>query len=374
MGSTTNRNSSIKILQWNSQSLKPKLDSFESLLLQEKIHLALISESWLNPDSNISIRNYQIFRRDRDDSYGGVAIVAHKSVRCAVGSTILSNTGIEVLHLKLFNCRMLENIVSVYCPSSVRTTDTDWDELFSLVGRKALIAGDFNGHHSSWSYKTDSRGEHIFDSALENNFIALNDGKATRVKLVNGILQQTSPDISFVSMDIAVNFDWRVMNENLGSDHLMVNISLDTHVMRKYIQKRNWKKIDWSLYINFLTDSIGNLNIQHFNDNVQIMYNYFLDLLCQAINKSVPLIKICTDLVANFTPREYWNPTLSKSVAKRRLALSAFRRNPTPSNLIELEKTRMKPANLYDRPKLRVDMIFVILLMKKFQVRKCGVA
>lgn len=247
MGSTTNRNSSIKILQWNSQSLKPKLDSFESLLLQEKIHLALISESWLNPDSNISIRNYQIFRRDRDDSYGGVAIVAHKSVRCAVGSTILSNTGIEVLHLKLFNCRMLENIVSVYCPSSVRTTDTDWDELFSL---------------------------------------------------------------------------------------------------------------------NY-----------YFNDNIQIMYNYFLDLLCQAINKSVPLIKICTVPVANFTPREYWNPTLSKSVAKRRLALSAFRRNPTPSNLIELEKNTDEANKLiYDRPKLRVDMIFVILLMKEFQVRKCGVA
>lgn len=65
----------LNIFQWNSQSLRPKLTEFECLLNQEKIHLAIVSETWLEPGSQIKISGYNIFRKNRSDSYGGVAAI-----------------------------------------------------------------------------------------------------------------------------------------------------------------------------------------------------------------------------------------------------------------------------------------------------------
>lgn len=44
----------LNILQWNAQSIRSKLTDLELLLIQEKTHLALISETWLEPASVIT--------------------------------------------------------------------------------------------------------------------------------------------------------------------------------------------------------------------------------------------------------------------------------------------------------------------------------
>ncbi|GBP18007.1 hypothetical protein EVAR_16952_1 [Eumeta japonica] len=233
----------------------------------------------------------------------------------------------------------------MYCPSSVRTQASDWDELFTLFSNNTLICGDFNGHHSNWSSRSDSRGEQLSDSSLENGYILLNDGSDTRVKLVNGVLQKTSPDISFVSTDIAVRFEWQVMNENLGSDHLMIKLNTNIPKIDKNFRKRNFKKIDWtafngSLIASFDVNRIGDLNLLDAS-HVQEMYNYLLAQFKTAAEVSILLIRICKDPESKFKPQSYWNQSMSKAVAQRRLALSTFRRNPTPDNLTVLEsKTR----------------------------------
>ncbi|KAF9415538.1 hypothetical protein HW555_006857 [Spodoptera exigua] len=66
---------------WNAQSLKPKLEEFKLLLLQERVHIALISETWLAPEVILNISKYNVYRRDRDDSYGGIAIITHESIK-----------------------------------------------------------------------------------------------------------------------------------------------------------------------------------------------------------------------------------------------------------------------------------------------------
>ncbi|CAH2097923.1 unnamed protein product [Euphydryas editha] len=37
----------VNVLQWNAQSIRPKSTELEALLNQEKIHIAVISETWL---------------------------------------------------------------------------------------------------------------------------------------------------------------------------------------------------------------------------------------------------------------------------------------------------------------------------------------
>lgn len=161
----------FNIFQWNSQSLRPKMACFENLLLQEKIHIAGVCETWLEPGAGIKATNYDIFRRERHDSYGGIAVFIHKSVKAQLVCTNCSHPDIDLLHVKIFNCSDIENIVIVYCPPTTRTSVQDWLNIFSIAYKKTLILGDFNGHHTNWSLKVDQRGSQIYEALVESNLI-----------------------------------------------------------------------------------------------------------------------------------------------------------------------------------------------------------
>lgn len=328
-------NTSLNIIQWNAQSLRPKLTEFDLLLSQEKIHIALVSETWLEPESHLNISGYNIFRKDRADAYGGIALIVHKSIKVQEYSMHINNLGIQCKCLKMLNCNYLRNVILVYCPSSVSTVQSDWDYIFSRFPRNSLIAGDFNAHHTNWSYKNDTRGLKIFDSALEYGYTSLNNGQVTRLRLVNGRLQKSSPDITFASADLAVNFNWNVISESLGSDHLVIKISTHYQEPAKISKKRNFKLADWDTYNKFIEN---NLHFPVGENNIQDIYDNFIKEIQKALHKSVPFTKSCNNPNTNFKPKPYWTPILSNLVAQRRRALSTFRRNPTPHNLQNLEK------------------------------------
>lgn len=232
----------LNILQWNAQSIKSKIIEFESFLNTDHIHIAIVCETWLKEDNLLNISQYNTYRKDRGDGYGGVAIILHKTITAELKTTNINNIGIEILQVEIKNCRYLKNIIAVYCPSSIQTRQCDWDQVFSLCSRKTLIVGDFNGHHSNWSFKTDARGTQILDSAQEYGYISINDGSPTRVKYVSNALQQSSPDITFSSSDIAVHYSWQVLSDSMGSDHLLIKIKTNYQDTVCTVNRRNLKK------------------------------------------------------------------------------------------------------------------------------------
>ncbi|CAH0725693.1 unnamed protein product, partial [Brenthis ino] len=303
----------------------------------EKIHIAVLSETWLNSNVNFRISGYNIVREDRDDGYGGVAIIVHASIKYQLSKINCTNPGIQLIHLKLLNCFQIENIIAIYCPPSVQTTTSDWDYIFGIYNNKTLIAGDFNAHHSNWSYKTDNRGSQLFDVLLDKNYITLNDGSPTRIKLVNGSLQKSSPDITLVTSDIALKFTWAMSNESLGSDHLIIKYSLyNNNQSPNFVRKRNFKKANWNGYSSFLQSIFSVLILAA---NPQKAYNQFVDAINTAANIYIPPVNICQDplRLKKFVPKSYWNVDISRSIAERRLALAIFRKNPTPHNLSNLQ-------------------------------------
>lgn len=321
----------INIIQWNSQSIRNKKFEFETVLNREKVHIAVISETWFDPGSEFRLNGYNLFRKDRSDGYGGIAIMTHCSIKAQECEFIHPNNGIQVLHIKLLNTQHLENIISIYCPSDVRTSIADWDIIFSRLSQNSIIAGDFNGHHSNWSTKTDPRGRNIFDSAIENDFVSLNDGSPTRIKLVNGLVQKTAPDITFCSSNTALRYNWKTTNENLGSDHLILKISTEISRPTQYRKRRMYNKADWKTYKLKIEELFKDYN--HSMDP-QTAYNNFICVLNQAADECIPTSKSpnCPIRSEKFVPKPYWSADISKCVAERRLALAKFRRNPTPEN------------------------------------------
>lgn len=208
---------------------------------------------------------------------------------------------------------------------------------------------DFNAHHSNWSNRFNARGNQLFDSSLNNNLISLNDGRPTRVKLVEGQLRETSPDITFCSIDIVINAKWNVCNENLGSDHLIIKINLKYQDTLHYNKKLNLKLANWDSYQETVSKLI--LQTDRTFCNVQQMYNHFIDIINIAAKKCLPHTKNCTDPCRNFVPKVYWNLNLSKLVPQRRLALKQFRQNPTPQNLSLLKLNTLETQRMVRQAK-----------------------
>lgn len=325
----------INIIQWNAQSLRPKKWEFEALLNQEKVHIAVLSETWLEEDAMITFSGYNLYRKDREDSYGGVAILVHNSIESYQCPVSLTNTGIEAVHVKVKNCKYLNDIISIYCPSSVYTTQADWDCLFSKMSKFTIIAGDFNGHHSNWSFKCDSRGKQLYDSSMEHGFVSLNSKVSTRIKLVNGLTQKSSPDVTFVSTDIVLYLNWHLLNETLGSDHTIIKLSMKYQDNLQFSVKRNFRLADWAAYRTYIEENVASLSYS-LND-VQNMYDSFINIINKSADEYIPFVKICKNPTQKFIPKSYWNPNLSKIVAERRLALKEFRKNPIPQKLEILE-------------------------------------
>lgn len=328
------------ILQWNANSLFPKIDDFQCLLLRDKIHIAVVSETWLSSDRNLNIGNYNVIRKDRLDSYGGLCVFIHKSVKALQKDFVHPNSSIEMIVIEIFNIPGINNIISIYCPPSSVTNQSDWHMIFDRFDKGTLIIGDFNAHHITWSNKTDRRGEMIYNSCFDKDYMCLNSGNATRIKLVNGVLQQSSPDASFASTDIATRICWQTTNESLGSDHIVIKMKYGYDSAYNFIKRRNFKEARWSEYREKSDEVFGKLDQSL---NVQECYNIFASKIDQLAEETIPWIQICQDPTAKFVPKPYWNSELSRAVAERRLALARLRRNPTPDNY-NAYKTKINAA------------------------------
>lgn len=210
-----------------------------------------------------------------------------------------------------------------------------------MFNKKTIIAGDFNAHHALWSCKRNERGKLVYDASFEHNYCCLNSGGPTRIQLVDGSLQQSSPDITFVSVDIADKCKWTVSNESLGSDHIILSVTMEYHSEIPIVHKRNFKEARWDKY----TEELDNIFSETmFASNIDLDYNSFKNAVYLVADKTIPWIKSCQDPSSKFKPKPYWNCNLSKAVAERRLALSHVRRNPTPDNYI-LYKSKLSLAH-----------------------------
>ncbi|XP_063531430.1 uncharacterized protein LOC134742309 [Cydia strobilella] len=319
----------------NEEKVMEVVEEKDKLLLnKDRIHIALISETWLSEEDVIKVSGYNIVRFDRDDSYGGVCMLIHKSVKIIVTNVFLHNKDIEVIGVKILNVPGLQYIVNLYCPPRINMTQNDWDQIFSLHSTETLVTGDINAHHLSWSYKTDRKGEIVYKSMFEHEYICMNDGSPTRIRLANGILQQSSPDTTFASQDIAVKINWKATNETLGSDHIVIKVTFGFNRSGSYNKKRNLKEAKWKDYSEDLEVAFDNPG--EF-DTVQLCYDYFLHNINAAAEKAIPWIKYCTEPNRKFIPKPYWDSSISKVVAERRLALAQLRRNPTPDNYNRLQ-------------------------------------
>ncbi|CAH0404751.1 unnamed protein product [Chilo suppressalis] len=121
------------------------------------------------------------------------------------------------------------------CLSTPRFNISKFTNLINELPKPVYIAGDFNAHHTIWGCHTvDARGRDILDSLENCDLILLNDAQATTVG--TDTWRPNGLDLTMVSPVMALNCDWFVNDDPLGSYHLPTL----THIhISSYNQKQN---------------------------------------------------------------------------------------------------------------------------------------
>lgn len=348
----------INIIQWNCRSLKPKWPEFTNFINANEIHIALIQETWLAPSEKLTEPNYNIFRIDRQDSYGGVAIIVHKDFSAKIIKEFNTDT-VQVIGVEIKIEKYVLIMFSVYCTN--KCTNLYWceDIFHNNCNKLTLIGGDMNAHHPYWgSNKSDKRGKDIFNYYTNSTFILLNDKTYTTTPSLFHL--QSVIDLMFVNPKLYDTLTkWEVMQDPMGSDHFPIkaqfncleidqnNVSVRNNNINA--NKKNFKKADWKRYKETINNEIINNNM----DNIppEQLLERFSSIINMAAQNAIPLIQTPTHRSPKFIPKPWWNEECAKAVAQRRLAFTKYRKHMSAVNYNKFLSTQLHTREVINQAK-----------------------
>lgn len=334
----------IKILQWNARSAIANKYSLMKCLSEHKIDIAAISETWFQANKRINFPGYQILRTDRDDGYGGTAILINKAIqykKLDINLDINENInicGTEINFKK--SCQL--KIISLYCPPKINISNRDWEKIFNLINStqiKGIICGDFNAHHRAWgSYKNDQRGSQIIGILDNYDLVFTNDGSPTRLNR-NG--ENSVVDITLSTPCLVNNINWNTIKDTLGSDHFPIiiditmtaNSNIHADEMIHPTTKWNTKKANWITFENEMEEYFSQER-PTFN-NLNEKYLYLIEGINSAAQTSIPTNK-------PFKPKQrpippWWDDECDAAVRDRKNAVILYKANSTLENFLTVK-------------------------------------
>lgn len=184
----------------------------QNLLSLKKCSITTLSGTWLLPVHPLTIPQFNIFRYDCLDGYGGAAITVHNSLKVTpitlddftINKFVNSKVNIVGVQILNINSSPLFSIWSCYVLGDTHISTDLWLTLFSLISRNSLFIGDFNSFHPAWGSKSTSpRGNIIYNTINLLGLCILNDGSTTRLGRPG--TANSALDLSFSSSDLFWN-------------------------------------------------------------------------------------------------------------------------------------------------------------------------
>ncbi|XP_055523761.1 probable RNA-directed DNA polymerase from transposon BS isoform X3 [Wyeomyia smithii] len=222
----------LNISQLNIHSLRPltKRESIKTYLTTKNIHIFLLQEIWIKENEKYKFLNYAFLKNCRTDGFGRAGILVHSTLQAE--EIKIPNVNLELVAVKIKNIKKPTIFISLYIPpdSTLGEIKTPLENLINYIHNSnvpIMLGGDFNAHHPLWdknSKKPDGRGELLSDLLENNDIVFLNTGVPTRWE---DIQQNASAiDLTLTTLDLASKVNWEVSNENLGTDHKLIECEI----------------------------------------------------------------------------------------------------------------------------------------------------
>lgn len=304
----------LKIIQHNIHSLtNTKKILLENYSKKEKIDIIMLSETWFKEDKTPKLPNFNCTYKNRQDGYGGVAIFVNKNVQYEEFK-LFNLEVIEAIAIKTIQLNKNMVIISIYIPPNANQKSVK-EELLILMDQinkikeDTILAGDFNAHNQIWGdNKTCRRGKDLEEVVEATNLINLNNDESTLVTKsdINSVI-----DLTFISNSMMANTDWRITNENLGSDHRLIQMEVGNQIT-PLLQKSRIK--------------IDTLKFQHFvlmeNPDTINDLDDFMEVMNQAIQQSTIGNNNLKEIQRH--PKSWWTEEMTKLNTEKKEALADF--------------------------------------------------
>jgi hypothetical protein len=220
--------SSLTIIIWNCNGVIQRKHELEMFLHDNRIDIALISETHLTQRHYFFISGYKVYRADHPDGTGhaGAAILIKMSIVHHVLPLDPTTDVVQAAAVSLKVNGTQISIAAIYCPPRFRNTSVELQNLFSQLGPRFVTGGDFNAKHPRWGSRlSNPRGRQLLNVILDSNCDIHSQSHPTFWPA----RRQSLPDILdfYVSKGIS-NINKRILAiSELSSDHDAVLMELD---------------------------------------------------------------------------------------------------------------------------------------------------
>lgn len=314
----------IKILQYNVQSLKKNKATLEYLLNKDGFDICCLCETFSHEDvnKNNKIFNFNLAEKRRGDGYGGVAIGLRKYISF---KTLDFVTDLDIVIVKTLNLKKNFVFCAVYCPPSISVPAFEL-EMSTLLNyletlNDVVLLGDFNARCLAWGDSVTMPKGRILQQLTDNaGFICFNNGAHTFKRSLaddNG----TVLDLCFANG--ASEMEWSTLSFLIGGSHhfpIEITIKSDRISYGKFVAK------------NLLADALSRTS---FGPDMDEIEKSFLN----EINSATFKIK------DNRVPKFWWQKNLDVLFRSQKAAFKKCERYPTLEN-IEAASTARKEWKL----------------------------
>ena len=220
----------LNILFWNCEGIRPKRKELELYLKENVIDIIALNETFLNKKLNFCISGYDTIRNDRSTGRkGGVAflvkhgLVINKEYRNSDFNIITDNEALAI-NLELSNNQNL-TLATIYCPNG--NPNFSLFQSINNLSTDVMFVGDFNSKLESFgcAHRNPS-GPMLKNIQKQLNLIYLNSEEHTHMDRAKGSTDIL--DTAFISPNLAKHDIQFQIGDDLDSDHLPIEISIDT--------------------------------------------------------------------------------------------------------------------------------------------------
>lgn len=337
----------LKVVQWNARGIRSKID----ILLQhsEVGDIFLISETKVKETEDLIVKGFDTVKWGRvDGGGGGVAVLISKDIKYEKYRNNLYKCDgkLEACAINVFteNHRKI-TVISCYRPPDAqhRITTEQWERFFRQFEHPFVAGGDLNVHHQKWGSGKNCAEGNALKQALERpELTLLNDGSSTFISSSYG--SPSNIDLTICSSDLGLSLDWKVHDDNWGSDHMPIittyNAKADLNgAVDRSTRKKHNKKTDWTAFANNLDDLISRdedfFRGRGRDRDLQSVYATFISCVEEAVIQATPAgwrTRAGASVARRNPPSPFWNDKCKELDKKRRDALKTYRNDRTREN------------------------------------------
>ena len=216
----------LKILFWNCQGIRPKRKELELYIKENEIDIVALNETFLNKKLTFKIPGYDTFRNDRSTGQKGgvVFLITHGLEYRNNDFSIITENETLAINLDLSNTQNV-TLATIYCPNG--NPNLSLFRTIHNLSDNVMFVGDFNSKLESFGCaKKNTSGPMLQNIQNQLNLIYLNSDEHTHMDRANG--STVILDMAFISPNLAKHDIQFQIGDDLGSDHLPIEISIDT--------------------------------------------------------------------------------------------------------------------------------------------------